>query len=369
MLSTQDMGGVTASDEQLKEMQAGDYILHAVDRELRKVRVEKTRLPLDPQGHVQRLCLTQAPDGTLYAAQHTIISRSTDGGRTWEHMQRDPEPFGTWRLQFAEDGTMLNVAATESPAVWATGDDGETWEQIGCIDAASAEIGFSATRCADGALLVPVLIRGAQTSEDHSRVLSGANTCHVYRSEDGGRTFPESFVLGDWCHESNIIALPTGRLLAVIRYQRSYLPGDPPDLGERTGANVFGSSFPYKHVFLSDSEDGGRTWTPPRQLTTVFGQCYGSGVALSGDRVVVPHDHRYPRSVSTARAMISLDSGQSWEDEVYYLCHGDVAGYAATVTPDGEEMLTLAGSCYGDVEAWDGLIGRTQFAVIRWRLE
>jgi len=362
------MGGVTVTHEQLEKMQSADHILHAADGELHKVPAEKIRLPLDPGGHVQRLCLTQAPDGTLYAAQHTIVSRSTDGGRTWEHLQRDPEPFGTWRLQFTGDGTMLNVAATDPPTVWATGDDGETWEQIGRIDAASAEIGFSATRCADGALLVPVLVRGAQTSEDHTQVLSGANTCYTYRSEDGGRTFPHSSVLGDWCHEANIVAQPAGRLLAAIRYQRGYLPDDPSDLGERTGAKAFGSGFPYKHVFLSDSEDGGRTWTTPRQLTTVFGQCYGSGVALSGDRVVVTHDHRYPRSVSTARAMVSLDRGQSWEDEVYYLCHGDVAGYAATVSPDGEEMLTLAGSCYGDVEAWDNLIGRTQFTLIRWRL-
>ena len=371
MSSTQDMGGVKITTEDLEAMQAGDYILHACGGKLEKVPVEKIRLPLDPQGHVQRLCLVNAPDGTLYAAQHTILSKSTDGGRTWEHVQRDPTAFGGWRLQFTGDGTMLNVGGGAPHAVWASDDDGGTWEQIGQVDPQSSgttEIGFSVTRLRDGTLLVPVLSREAQTSEDHSAVLSGANTCSVYRSADGGRTFPQGFVLGDWCHEVNVVALPSGRLLAVIRYQRGYLPDDPSDLGERTGAAAFGSGFPYKHVFLADSTDGGTTWTRPRQLTTVFGQCYGSGVGLSDDRVVVVHDHRYPRNVAGARALVSRDAGRTWEDEVYYLCHGDAAGYAATISPDGEGMLTLAGSCYGDVGAWENCIGRTDFALIRWQL-
>ena len=68
--------------------------------------------------------------------------------------------------------------------------------------------------------------------------------------------------------------------------------------------------------------------------------------------------------------MVSLDNGRTWEDEVYYLSHGAVAGYAATVSLDGEEMLTLTGSAYGDAaEAWENCIGNTEFVLIRWRLE
>ena len=370
-MDTGILGGVTATPGALAAMQKGPYILHARGGKLTKVPVEKIALPRDPQGHVQRLCLVDAPDGTVYAAQHTILSKSTDGGRTWEHLGRDPTPFGGWRLQFTEDGTMLNVGGGAPHAVWASEDEGETWERIGQIHARSSgttELGFSVTRLADGTLLVPVLHREAQTSEDYSTVLSGANICHIYRSADGGRTFSRHSILGDWCHEVNVVALPSGRLLAVIRYQRGYLPDDPSDLGERTGARAFGSGFPYKHVFLADSADGGRTWTRPRPLTTVFGQCYGSGMGLSDDRVVVVHDHRYPRNVAGARAMVSCDGGRTWEDEVYYLCHGDAAGYAATVSLDGEQMLTLAGSCYGDVGAWENCIGRTHFVLIRWQL-
>ena len=90
MLSTHNMGGVSIQPDALRAMQANDYILHARDKKLEKVSVEKIRLPRDPEGHTQRLCLTQAPNGTIYAAQHTLLHRSTDGGKTWDHLQRDP---------------------------------------------------------------------------------------------------------------------------------------------------------------------------------------------------------------------------------------------------------------------------------------
>jgi len=157
-------------------------------------------------------------------------------------------------------------------------------------------------------------------------------------------------------------------LLAVIRYQRPLLPEDESDILEQTGASVFSSKFPYKHVFLADSVDGGVTWSNPRQLTTVFGQCYGSAVGLSDNRVVVVNDHRYPRELSSGRAMVSRDGGQTWADEVYYLCHGNAAGYAQTITLNGEEMLTLVGSAYGDVGSWESCIGKSYFVLIRWRL-
>jgi len=370
---TGQLGGAVPSPEDLAAMQRGEHILHARHGEVTQIPVEKVRLPLDPQGHVQRLGLTLAPDGTVYAAQHTLFSSSTDGGRTWTHQERDPSQFDGWRLQFDGTGRMLTVRPGPPHSVWASDNEGATWEQIGELEVACAgptEIGFSVTRLPDGTLLVPVMCREAEMAEGFSRVLAGTNTCRVYASTDGGRTFSQRSVLGDWCHEVNIAALPSGDLLAVIRYQRGYLPDDPADLGEHTGAEAFGSRFPYKHVFVADSADGGLTWTSLRQLTSVFGQCYGSGVGLSGNRVVIVHDHRYPRATASGRAMVSGDSGRGWEDEVYYLSHGEAAGYAATVSLDGEQMLTLAGSAYGDAAAaWDNAVGNTEFSLIRWRLQ
>ena len=373
MLSTHNMGGVSIQPDELQAMQANDYILHARDKKLEKVPVEKIRLPRDPEGHTQRLCLVQAPNGTIYAAQHTLLHRSTDGGKTWEHLRRDPNVCVGWRVAFNNEGVMLNVKPPDNgtpPTVWGSHDEGETWGQIGGIDPGTSDVlslGFSMTRLDDGTLLVPVLV-GADRIGDREAAKITPAVCRIYRSHDGGSTWSDYSALGEWSCEVNVAQLSTGRLLAAIRYQRPSLSDDPPDLLERTGALAAGHTFPYKHVFVAHSDDAGVTWTPPRQLATVLGQCYGYGVGLSGNRAVVITDHRYPRNMSSARAVISHDNGERWQDEVYYLSHGHAAGYAATISLDGEEMLTLTGSCYGDVSSWDNCIGNTDYVIIRWKL-
>jgi hypothetical protein len=352
MLSTENMGGVVITPDQLSDMQAGDYILHARDGVLKQVEVEKIRMPLDPQGHYQGLNLVLAPDGTIYAAQHTIISKSTDGGKTWEHLNRDPAAFGFngWLLQANNQGQLINITqhGEEQPtSVWVSDDEGETWEQSSEIDVAPFEntvAGASLTRLSDGTILLPIKKRDEPFYE-------ATNPMYVFVSNDGGQTFPDRYLLSDYGNEVNIAELFPGRLLAVIRYQ----PG-PPDRPESN-----------KTVFLADSGDGGLTWTNLRQLTTVHGQCHGAAVGLSDNRAVVAYDHRYPRELGTGRAMVSDDNGESWHDEVYYLCHGHVAGFPRHISLDGEEILTFIGSCYGDVSKWENATGHSHFCIIRWR--
>ena len=373
MWSTQDMGGVSVSPDELHAMQAGDYILHGRAGTLEQVPVEKVRLPIDPQGHTQRLNMERAPNGTIYAAQHTLLHRSTDGGRTWDHLQRDPDICDGWRMQFDDDGAMLNIRGPtpeSPPTIFRSPDEGETWQPIGTIDVEApglVTLGFSMTRLDDGTLLVPALV-GANGIGDAEKATKTPATCRVYRSTDGGRTWPEYSVLGDWCCEVNVTQLPSGRVFAAIRYQRPLLPNDPPDILKTTGAAAASHDFPYKHVFVAHSDDRGLTWSPVRQLATVLGQCYGNAVGLSKNRVAVVTDHRYPRDMSGGRAVVSHDGGETWQDEVYYLTHGNAAGYAATLNLNGEQMLTLSGSCYSDVGSWDNCIGNSQFVIIRWQL-
>ena len=372
-LKTDRLGDVDVTPEDLEAMQAGDYILHARSGELRHHPVEKTRLPLDPEGHVQRLGLVQSPDGTIFATQRTWFHKSTDDGATWTHHVRDPGGFSGWMLQFDAEGTMLNVCHAgdrSAPTVWSSADEGETWQQIGQVEIEIPDVlslGFSVTRLPDGTLLLPVLVGSNRIGDGEAALLEPA-TCRIYRSSDGGQTWPEYSVLGHWCCEVNLHQLPAGRLLAAIRYQRQSLPDDPPDLLDLTGATAANNGFPFKHAFVAHSDDGGASWTPLRQLATILGQCYCAGVGLSDNRAVIIMDHRYPREMGSGRAMVSLNGGETWEDEVYYVSHGRAAGYAATISLDGEEMLTLTGSCYGDVSGWDKCIGRTAFSVIRWQL-
>lgn len=365
MLSTQDLGGVVITVNDLKAMQANDYILHACDGKLKKVPVQKIMMPLDPKGHYQILDFVLAPDGTIYAAQTTILSKSNDGGKTWEHFQRDPDHMRL--LQVTEEGRFLNITQPP-PTIWASNDAGITWEQLSRIDVSpltEVVVGSSMTRLKDGTLMVPVMDIarwGGEWAGSPGRIL----TLFVFRSKDGGRTFPYRSVLCDWGGETNIAALPSGRLLAAVRRQRPRLPEDPPELYKRTGASEGGHVF--KHLFLVDSEDGGITWTNLRQLTTVFGQCHGAAVGLSGKRVVVAHDHRYPREMGSGRAMISYDEGQTWADEAYYLSHGTGASFPRHITLDGEEILTFMGTYSGEVgKGWDYLTGRSHFMIIRWK--
>ena len=352
MLSTENMGGVVVTPSELSEMQAGDYILHARGGALNKVPVEKTRMPLDPQAHYQGLNFVLAPDSTIYAVQQTIISKSMDGGRTWEHLNRDPSAFGFngWLLQANNHGQLINVSqqGEESPiTVWLSDDEGQTWEQTSEIDVTPFKktvAGSSLTRLSDGTLLLPIKRRDDPFYE-------GANPTYVFVSDDDGHTFSNRFFLSDYGNEVNITELFPGRLLAVIRYQ----PG-PPDQPHTN-----------KTVFLADSVDNGATWTNLRQLTSVHGQCHGAAVGLSNDRAVVAYDHRYPRELGSGRAMASADNGENWSDEVYYLCHGHVAGFPRHMSLDGEEILTFIGSCYGDVSKWENATGNSHFCIIRWR--
>ena len=148
MLSTENIGGVVVTPNQLSDMQADDYILHARGGVLNKVPVQKIRMPLDPEAHYQGLNLVLTPDKTIYTVQHTIISKSIDGGRTWEHLNRDPSAFGFngWLLQANRHGQLINVSqrGEEQPTtVWLSDDEGETWEQTSEIDVAP----FQKNRC------------------------------------------------------------------------------------------------------------------------------------------------------------------------------------------------------------------------------
>ena len=380
-LSTLAMGGVKVSPKQLREMQQGDYILHAKDGQLRKVSVQKIPLPLDPIGHVQRLSLFVGPDRTIYAAQGSVLSKSKDGGKTWthEHMEvssaRMPKKH-FMQMRVLADGTWIKgrQPVPGQIAFFTSNDERQTWQEISRI---GKELGTHDVRlCSldvlrDGTLVVPVaaLYWKKEKEQEIAKGKWEDSKSLFYWSRDGGKTFSQPTNIGHWGHEINIAELPSGRLLAVIRYQRQTLPSDPPNILDITGASQFQRLWPYKHVFVSDSKNGGKTWSRNRQVATGYGQCHGAAVGLSNKRVVLVHDHRYPRPMSSARAVVSDDEGQTWRNEVYYLSNGHSAGFARTISLDGEEMLTLTGSYYGEKLNWHDLTGNTRFHVIRWRLE
>ena len=392
-LQTGLMGGVdTITRADLRAMQTAPYILHARGGKLTRVPVEKSLLPHDPKGNDQAISLALAPGGTVYVNQPTTISKSTDGGRTWT--THSVSESGS--IQVLADGTFIHVPISTGPGargpaeVRTSRDEGRTWQTLTEIEidlpVEHSELyrHRSLTRLPDDTVLWTVEARGVRYAggdrgEYEARYVSGGQYLFLYRSMDGGRTWDGPWPMQTWGSEGGTIQLPSGRLLATVRYGRALLPTDPADLLERTG----GMSNPYKHVRLNESGDGGRTWENLRLLTTVFGQCYGFPAALSDGTVVVIHDSRYgpggarpPKiplnervpspGVPSGRAMISRDEGRTWEDEVYYAYYGDAeSGYSQSVVLEDGTVLTVAGT--SDYPPSGATTGNTDLTAIRWR--
>jgi len=373
------------SKHKLAEMQNGAYILRARNGNVTRVAAQKALLPRDPKGHPQGGLLYKAGDDRLYAKLATSMFKSVDGGRIWK-----PIPLNASindKMQVLSDGTFVRITfemeKAKSPAVvYRSANEGRTWNRISEIPI-DVEGGYDhryshwrMTRLPDDSLLFGVDLHREMKFEGErwiSLCTSGASWLAFYRSEDGGATWAGPTKMTDWGSEGGICRLPSGKLLASIRYQRPLLPSDPQDMLARWDLQRYdgtATKFPYKHVFLAESNDAGLSWEHHRQLTTVHGQCYSYPAALSDGTVVVVHDTRYGPGADAARALVSHDEGKTWEDEVYYVYYGTAAtGYSHSVVLSDDTIVTLAGLANekpsGD--GWSDWIGHSDFCVVRWR--
>jgi hypothetical protein len=383
LLPTYNLGGVPEpSGDELATMQKGQYILHARAGKLTRVPVEKVRLPYDPKGHPQVANLALDPDGTVYVNQMTLMCKSADGGRTWKSYESTmegspPRKFSPNNsFQILSDGTFVSahrVADSPEVGVFASRDEGRTWEKISELpNPAGCPTRHADVLCrlSDDTLLLPI----------ESRFEWREDPLYVFRSLDRGKTWSgptemntgPGFVGGN-SYETMIAPMASGRLLAVIRYHGGVVPQWPLVDPERR--------MWYKTVFLSDSEDGGKTWKNLRPLTNVHGQCHGHGLGLSDGSVIVSFDHRYPPGTPSGKAMVSYDEGRTWQDEVYYLYFGSyITGFSQNVELADGTILTIAAMNDHSPECpmFDypsrrcshcKLPGNTDVWAIRWNLE
>jgi len=373
------LGGVSIpAPEVLKTMHKGQYILHAHKGKLTKVPVEKNLLPHDPKVNPQGVQAALAPDGTVYVTQATIICKSTDGGRTWTSYPRGHGMDGFF--QILSDGTFIGITgggkANEPVAVMSSTDEGGAWRQISQIKPpplpAYLSIGPVMGVCWILRLPDDILVcaAGAANHVFESvggtlKLVSGGGRLLTFRSQDLGKTWQNPATVTDWGSEGGAAQTASGKLLAVIRYQRPTLTSDPADLEKQTGS--ISPGWPYKHVFLADSLDQGHNWQNFRQLTTVFGQTRGYPAALSDGTVVVIHDTRYGPGSAGSRAMISRDEGKTWEDEVYYMDYTTFTGsYNASVVFADDTILTITASSQAG-NSWEAVIDHTDMTAIRWK--
>ncbi len=376
-VKTDRLGGVDVpAAEVLKQMHQDQYILHAREGKLTQVPVEKNLLPHDLKIKPQGVRVAFGPDSTIYVAQPTMVCKSTDGGRIWtSHKRTDTDGLLQKSPFFAvlNDGTFVGITgggnANEPVAVMSSSDEGRTWREISQIKPPPNHFGGACwiLHTPDDMLVCAV---GAANHVFKSvggtlRLISGGGRLRTFRSTDGGKTWQDPATVADWGSEGGSTQTASGKLLAVIRYQRPPLPGDPPDLEKQTGS--ISPGWPYKHVFLADSPDQGLTWRNFRQLATVFGQTLGYPAALRDGTVVVIHDTRYGPGPPGSRAMISRDEGQTWEDEVYYMDYTTFTGcYNTSVVFEDDTILTIAASSQAG-NSWDAVAGNTDLIAIRWK--
>jgi len=343
-LQTGTLGGVPNPDgAALRAMHEGSYILHARGGKLTNVPVEKVKLPgkLGEEGTP----ISMGPDGAVYVIRHTIMCKSTDGGRTWQSYKHAPELNGFF--QILADGTLICV--TQDLDVWGSKDEGRTCNKLADIKLPTEPfmryVVFGLDLLPEGTLLWRVKLYGIESN--------GKDTLLLYRSTDNGQSWQGPDMLADWSSQGGMVVTPSGKLLATLRYQRKLLAGDGPDTDQRG----------FKHLFLADSPDKGLTWQNLRPLTTVYGQCYGCPAVQSDGTVVVIHDTRYGPGHRGSRAMVSYDEGQTWADEVYYLTYTeDRAEPSFSVVLEDDTILSIVGAD----STWQGPI---DLFAIRWKPE
>ncbi len=380
------------SDDPIKVTRDGETI--------REIPVERIALDYPSLSARAEACMGRTRNGDIWAAvgfntgtygsleqtNRERLFHSADEGRTWT--SNEMSPSGQARMcaftVLQDDTFLLAVCAFTGGArnridVFASTDKGSTWEPAGHIAAAPYdEIGegfLSMTQLADGTVLLPT---NRWTGDDAGGELPAhSKESVVYRSADGGRNWGDRSPTFDYIHEPHIVQLASGKLLGAFRHQRVRLADDPPDVVEKWSAmssegviSNHGDTI-FKHVFVGDSDDEGRTWKNLRPLLTregkpllVFGETHGQLVQLPDGRVVLTHDRRYPYEGYETRARVSHDEGRTWDPETCHVSYG--AGYAASVALDDGTLVTVTGCTSFAPDSKP--IGPWRAEAVRWRL-
>ncbi len=128
-------------------------------------------------------------------------------------------------------------------------------------------------------------------------------------------------------HEPHVVELPSGRLVGMIRIQ------------DHGGKNLSDSGIPTFSMMQTESDDGGRTWTPARPLGF-----HGSPPHLvrhSSGTLVLTYGYRL--APFGQRVAISRDDGVTWDHDWVVRDDGPDhdLGYPSTVELADKTLLTV----------------------------
>lgn len=174
-------------------------------------------------------------------------------------------------------------------------DTGLTWEEPRPLDVDLLRTGSAFGKIvaqADGTLLLPIYIMdhalGVSTREEMLRRDPKHFGSYLVRSRDGGITWGEPSLIAPAMDETALLVLPDGQLLALLR-------------GSDTEAALWSAH----------SDDGGRTWASPVQVTSP-GQLPADLTLLTNGDILLSHGNRNPPYRIEGR--ISRDGGRRWLD-------------------------------------------------------
>ena len=333
---------------------------------------------LDSKGNIWATVSYNTPNrGTLGAER---LFRSSDKGKTWSsQILLLDEPLRCMAFTVLSNDSFLLVAgvpnaepetdARSAVQLYTSTDQGKSWQPVAKITSEPfTQIGkgaLSVTQMKNGTILLPI----TRWTGDVERTLLHS----VFVSKDHGRSFAESFPTFPSCYETQIIELDSGRLLGAFRHQRKRLESETAEEIKAMGGSLDREYAVFKHVFLGDSDDGGKTWNNFRPLRDrdgrpllTFGETHGQLVQVPDGRVVLVHDRRYPYEQGETRARVSQDGGKTWEPELYHLCFGH--GYPSSVALADGTIVTVTGSTPYTPTASDVGEGEWRTDAIRWRL-
>lgn len=235
------------------------------------------------------------------------LSRSADGGRTWQ--------------------TLKGAFPAQTPS----GQPGTPFGDVACA--------------ANGDLCVSIY----GTLDPLDNYEDRRFRSWLYRSKDDGRTWGEPTVVGPEHNETNILHLGGGRWLACAR----------------SGDGVSGKDF----MDLFASGDDGRTWSRKMQLTG-FQRVNGNLMQLKGGRIVFTcGDRAAGPGRRGLEAMSSSDQGDTWSDPIRVVdWNGFDGGYPSCVQlPDGQIATAYYSSALDDQPA-ESMQGY-HMAVVIWDAE
>ena len=310
-----------------------------------------------------------------------MVAHSQDGGKTWSHVgspidMRFKAPQGSKQLRvvgngigITEKGSLLyyftvhyhdgqvRPPGEDDPShrieayVARSTDRGNSWESAVKLNSnAREQTGAQIsrlTRLPEGrvGLVLGAWDLSTPDGKPIPKAIAHAET-YLYTSSDDGETWQrEPKPICAHGVEPDLLALPSGRLLMAIRYQRHKFANDPPDLASPhllrsdkppyTKSKQLYSGLVARFTAILYSDDGGNTWTEPRLLTG-FDEQTASLVRLSDGTVVLPFG--YKTDTRGQRFVISYDEGETWSRTVFQL-NAD-GQYASSIVLTDDTIVT-----------------------------